>query len=389
MAQLIQIENPSRRGHPRFALWELGFRPFYLLASAFASLSILTWALQFLGLIPVAYLQGPMWHAHEMLFGFTLAVLTGFLLTAGRNWAGQPTPKGSTLIALAVLWVAGRALVLTPFGQLAVLVNVAFPLAVALSLAIPLVKARNRRNYFFVGLLVLLALAQLAVHLNALGILRIPAWAGIALGLDVMLFVLCVMGGRVIPMFTNNGVPSAKAVRLDWLEKIALGVVLGLLVVDALHAPGIWIAPLATLAMAAHLARWCLWQPWKTWRAPLVWVLHVAYLWIPVHLLLRAMAALDWVSPSVAHHALTAGAIGGMVIGMMTRTSLGHTGRKLIAGSTEVSCYALITGAAVMRVFLPLLNPSWITVSVSVSSLLWSAGFALFAWRYWPILSRS
>jgi len=148
MAQLIQIENPSRRGHPRFALWELGFRPFYLLASAFASLSILTWALQFLGLIPVAYLQGPMWHAHEMLFGFTLAVLTGFLLTAGRNWAGQPTPKGSTLIALAVLWVAGRALVLTPFGQLAVLVNVAFPLAVALSLAIPLVKARNRRNYF-------------------------------------------------------------------------------------------------------------------------------------------------------------------------------------------------------------------------------------------------
>jgi len=240
-----------------------------------------------------------------------------------------------------------------------------------------------------VGLLVLLALAQLAVHLNALGILRIPAWAGIALGLDVMLFVLCVMGGRVIPMFTNNGVPSAKAVRLDWLEKIALGVVLGLLVVDALHAPGIWIAPLATLAMAAHLARWCLWQPWKTWRAPLVWVLHVAYLWIPVHLLLRAMVALDWVSPSVAHHALTAGAIGGMVIGMMTRTSLGHTGRKLIAGSTEVSCYALITGAAVMRVFLPLLNPSWITVSVSVSSLLWSAGFALFAWRYWPILSRS
>lgn len=389
MALLIQIENPSRRGHPRFALWELGFRPFYLLASAFASVSILTWALQFLGLIPVAYLQGPMWHAHEMLFGFTLAVLTGFLLTAGQNWSGQSTPKGRTLGALAVLWVAGRVLVLTPLGWLAAAVNVAFPLAVALSLAIPLIKARNRRNYFFVGLLGLMALAQLAVHLTALGVLHIPAWAGIALGLDVMLFVLCVMGGRVIPMFTNNGVPGAKAVRLAWLERTALGVILCLLVVDVLHAPGVWVALLATLAMAAHLERWCLWQPWKTWRTPLVWVLHVAYLWIPVHLLLRAMAAFDGVPPSSAHHALTAGAIGGMVIGMMTRTSLGHTGRKLFAGATEVSCYALVTGSAVIRVFLPLVNPTWITVSVFVSSLLWSAGFALFAWRYWPILSRS
>lgn len=388
MATLLQIQNPPRRGAPRFALWELGFRPFYLLASTFATLSILVWALQFSGLLPYAYLQGPMWHAHEMLFGFTLAVLTGFLLTAGQNWSGQPTPKGAHLAALAVLWVAGRVLVLTPWGWLAAAVNVAFPLAVAVGLGVPLYRARNRRNYFFVALLVLLALAQLVVHLNALGALRVPGWAGIVLGLDVMLFVLCVMGGRVIPMFTNNAIPGAKAVRDPRLERIALGLVLALIVADALHVPGLWFALLALLTMLAHVARLWLWQPWKTGRTPLVWVLHVAYAWIPLHLGFRALAALGWLAPSVANHALTAGAIGGMVIGMMTRTALGHTGRKLVAGTAEVACYTLVGAAAVVRVFVPLLFPSLILHAVLVSALLWSSGFACYTLRYWPILSR-
>jgi uncharacterized protein involved in response to NO len=222
MATLIQIQSPPKRGQFRFALWDLGFRPFYLLASSFASLSILVWALQFSGLLPYAYLQGPMWHAHEMLFGFTLAVLTGFLLTAGQNWSGQSTPKGAYLGALAALWVAGRILVLSPWGWLAAGVNVAFPLAAATALAIPLYRARNRRNYFFVGLLLLMAVAQLGVHLDALGALRFPGWAGIGLGLDVMLFVLSVMAGRVIPMFTNNAIPGAKAVRHPWVEDLTV-----------------------------------------------------------------------------------------------------------------------------------------------------------------------
>ena len=313
MATLLQIKNPPRPGHLRFALWDLGFRPFYLMASSFAALSILVWGLQFSGLLPYAYLQGPMWHAHEMLFGFTLAVLTGFLLTAGQNWSGQPTPKGGYLMALAALWLAGRVLVLTPWGWLAAVVNAAFPLAAAVALGVPLYRARNKRNYFFVALLVLLALAQLVVHLNALGALRVPGWAGIALGLDVMLFVLCVMGGRVIPMFTNNGIPGAKAVRDPRVEKVALGLVLTLIVADALHVSGFWFAALALLTMLAHSVRLWLWQPWKTLHTPLVWVLHAAYAWIPLHLAFRALAAVGWVTPSLATHALTAGAIGGMV----------------------------------------------------------------------------
>ena len=387
MATLIQIQSPPKRGQFRFALWDLGFRPFYLLASSFASLSILVWALQFSGLLPYAYLQGPMWHAHEMLFGFTLAVLTGFLLTAGQNWSGQSTPKGAYLGALAALWVAGRILVLSPWGWLAAGVNVAFPLAAATALAIPLYRARNRRNYFFVGLLLLMAVAQLGVHLDALGALRFPGWAGIGLGLDVMLFVLSVMAGRVIPMFTNNAIPGAKAVRHPWVEKLALGLILLLMGSDAMHVAGAWVVLIGVLAMLAHLTRLWLWHPWKTLNTPLVWVLHAAYAWIPIHLAFRAMAAMGWVSPSVATHALTAGAIGTMVIGMMTRKALGHTGRKLAAGKTEVACYSLVSAAAVIRVFVPLLNPSLLTYAVLISAAMWSFGFALYTVRYWGILA--
>ena len=275
---------PDRLVRPG-ALWQLGFRPFYLLASGFGALSIGLWALQFTGWLPLAYLPSPLWHAHEMLFGFTLAVVVGFLLTAGSNWTGRPTLRGGPLAALALLWLAGRVLVLTPFGW-----------AAALALAIPFVAAGNRRNYFFVALLVLLGAATLAVHLGLLGLAVLPAWLGIQVALDVVLFILAVMGGRVIPMFTNNGVPGAGAQRHPIVEKLALGSVLALLAADTLPLPAGVPALLAAAAGAAHLARWVLWRPWNTLRTPLVWVLHLAYAWIPLHLALRAAAGLGLVS---------------------------------------------------------------------------------------------
>src|SRR5689334_630090 len=154
MAPLLRIDEPSSSTPRGFALFALGFRPFYLLACVFAALSIPLWALQFSGMLAHPYLAGPLWHAHEMLFGFTLAVIVGFLFTAGRNWSNQPTPTSWTLAALAGLWIAARVLVLTPYGAAAAAVNVAFPLAAAIALAIPFLKAGDRRNYFFVGLLV-------------------------------------------------------------------------------------------------------------------------------------------------------------------------------------------------------------------------------------------
>jgi len=387
MSTFLHIEEPPRSS-AGFALWQLGFRPFYLLASAFASLSVGLWSLQFSGLLGRPYLAGAVWHAHEMLFGFTLAVIVGFLFTAGRNWTSRPTPTGGLLAALALLWLAGRVLVLTPYGWAAALVNAAFPLAAATALAIPFIAARNRRNYFFLVLLVALAAASLAVHLGQLGVVTLPAWAGIQLALDVVLFILCVMGGRVIPMFTNNGVPGANAHRYPWLDSAALTLVLWLLAADVLRAPEGVIALLAALGALAHGLRWLAWKPWRSRRNPLVWVLHLAYAWIPVHLMLRSAAALEWTSASLAAHALTVGAIGGLVIGMMTRTARGHTARPLQADRWDVACYVLVLLAALLRVAVPLAAPQWLLEAILASGLLWSAGFGLYAVRYWPVLTR-
>lgn len=389
MSSLHLIEEPPAPPPSRFALWELGFRPFYLLASAFAALSIPLWALQFSGVLGHAYLAGPVWHAHEMLFGFALAVIVGFLFTAGRNWANRPTPTGPLLAALAGLWLAGRLLVLTPFGWAAAAVNVAFPLAAAVALAVPFFKARNRRNYFFVGLLALMSIAAGFVHLAQLGVTRLPAWAGLQIGLDVVLFILSVMGGRVIPMFTNNGVPGATATRHPLVEKAALGSVLALAAADVAGLRGLPLALLAVFACVAHAARWSLWQPWKTGKVPLVWVLHLAYLWVPVHLVLRALAEFGLVAASAATHALTVGAVGGLIIGMMTRTARGHTGRALQVSRAEIAAYVLVMLAAALRVLLPLAMPLWLPLALVLSATGWAAAFAIYLFIYTPWLLKT
>jgi uncharacterized protein involved in response to NO len=379
---------PAPTAASRFALWELGFRPFYLLASVFSALSVLLWAAQFSGWLPSAYLQGPLWHGHEMLFGFTLAVVAGFLLTAVRAWTGQPTAVGAPLMALAALWVAGRILVMTPWNTAAASVNAAFPLALAAAIAIPLLRARNARNYFFVGLLALMSVLVAALHLALLGMAALPPNIGLVLGLDVMLFIMAVMGGRVIPTFTNNGVPGAGATRRPRVEQLALGSVLVLFLADLFQLQPVIIAAIALIAAIAHGIRLFLWNSWRTRAAPLVWILHAAYAWIIVHLALRALSAMGWLGEPFAIHALTVGAIGGLTLGMMTRTARGHTARPLVADRYELTCFLLIQVAAVVRVFGGMVSSSLYLSSILASGVLWAAAFGLYAVRYWPVLSR-
>jgi uncharacterized protein involved in response to NO len=388
MLKLESARPPPTHASAAFALWNLGFRPFYLLASMFAALSVALWACESAGYLPAGYLRNPVWHGHEMLFGYTLAVVTGFLFAAVRNWTGQPTPTGALLAGYAALWVAGRVLVLTPYALAAALVNAAFPLAVAVGIGIPLVRSRNRRNYFFIVLLVVLGLATLAVHLSFLGVLAWPQIASLQVGLDVVLFIMAVMGGRVIPMFTNNGIPGTRARRHPLAEKLALGGVLALFAADLLQASTNVVAVLALAVAAAHAARLYLWQPWRTWPAPLVWILHAAYAWIVVYLVLRALAALGFIAEPLALHALTIGAIGGLTVGMMTRTARGHTGRPLTADGFEVTCYVLVQLAAAIRVFGGMLLPGIYLTTVIASAICWSSAFALYAIRYWPVLAR-
>lgn len=373
---------------PPAALWDLGFRPFYLAAAVFAAASIPLWALQYGGWLPFTAVRGFPWHGHEMLFGYTMAVIAGFLFTAVRNWTRRPTPTGGWLAAIVALWVAGRILVLTPFAVAAALANALFPLAVAVGIGIPLAASGNRRNYFFIALLAAMAAAVLLFHLSSAGAAAWPALASLRAGLDVVLFVVAVIGGRVIPMFTNNGVPGAGAVRRGWIEKASLAGLLALLAADAAGLAGAPLALVALGAAALHAARLALWRPWRTLRTPLVWSLHAAYAWIVVHLALRALAAPGLVPESIATHALAIGVIGGMTLAMMTRTALGHTGRTLAAGRAEIASYVLVHLAALVRVAGPFVAPEAYRATVVLSAMGWSLAFAIYAVAYWPVLTR-
>lgn len=371
-----------------FALWNLGFRPFYLLASAFSVFSVFLWAAQSSGLLTDVYLSDPLWHGHEMLFGYTTAIIAGFLLTAVRTWTGQPTPSGMPLMALAALWVTGRVLVLTPLAMTSAIVNAAFPIAVGIAIAVPMLRSRNTRNYFFAGLLIMMGGLIFTMHMAMQGRFALPPRVGLQLELDLVLFIMVVMGGRVIPMFTNNGIPGTNAVRHAAAERMALGAVILLFASDLLQLPRTVDAVIALVACLAHAWRLSLWKPWRTLATPLVWVLHAAYAWIVVYLLLRGLTSLDLLAGSYATHALTVGAIGGLTLGMMTRTARGHTGRLLVADGFERTMFLLIQVAAVVRVFGGIASPSFYIVSVELSGLLWAVAFGLFAVRYWPVLTR-
>jgi len=384
-----QSTAPNHSSRTPIALWNLGFRPFYLLASVFSAGGILVWLAEYSGHIPSdAYLRGPIWHAHEMMFGFTLAVVAGFLLTAVRAWTQRPTPTGWPLAGLAALWILGRVLVLTPYGGAAAAANVAFPLAIAVAIARPLIQSGNRRNYFFIGLLVFLSAAMLALHLSLLGLLPLSPTFSLQAGLDALLFLLVVMGGRVIPMFTNNGAPKAQARRLRWVEAVAPGCILVLLAADLLVAPPTVIAGVAAACALIHAIRLAWWHPWRTVHVPLVWILHAGYAWIVVHLVLRALAIDGLMTGVFAIHALTVGAIGSFTLGMMTRTALGHTARPLQAGKLELACFVLVQMAAIIRVFGGIFISGERGLTVLVSAVLWAAAFGLYATGYWPILSR-
>ena len=374
---------------PAFALWNLGFRPFYLLAGTFAAIAVPIWVANFSGWAATSdYLRNPLWHAHEMIFGYAFAVIVGFLFTAVRNWTNRPTPTGMTLAAIAALWIAGRIAVALPFPMLAAGIDTAFALAATAGIAVPIIAGANRRNIFFIFLLLAIGAANLAFHLGMAGVIDVPVQRGLQFGLNVVIFIMVVMGGRVIPMFTANAIPGAQPVRKVWLERFALGSVLAVMAADLADLPPAGMALVAGIAGAANAWRFLLWQPWRTFGKPLVWILHLSYAWIVAYFLLRVPAAWGWVSPGLASHAATVGAIGGLTLGMMTRTSRGHTGRPLESGAAETACYVLIQLAAVFRVFAPLAVPDYTRHAVICSGLLWTAAFVLFVGAYWPILTR-
>lgn len=372
-----------------FALFNLGFRPFYPLAALAAVTGVGLWALQLLGAMPPAgTVSGMAWHAHEMVFGFAAAVIAGFLFTAARNWTGLPTPTGKLLAALCVLWLAGRiAIVLAP-RPVAAALDLAFLPAVALALWIPLQRSRNR-NRFMVGLLLLLAGANTAFHLGDAGVLAVPAVDAVRFALYVVVLLVTIMGGRVIPSFTANALPGARVRMRRRLDLSAIAMLAAALAAVLVHPSGIATGLLCVAAAALHAARLAGWDPWATRRTPILWILHLSYAWIPLALLLHGLAAFGaGVAPMLADHAIAVGAVGGVIIGMITRTARGHSGLPLQVGRLEVTAYGFVHGAAAFRVLLPLMWPEAHAFAVAASATLWAVAFLLYLLVYVPILVR-
>ena len=378
--------------HP---ILDVGFRPFYLLAALFAVAALPLWMGFYFDVIPAGgYLVGISWHTHEMLFGFAPAVIAGFLLTAVRNWTGKTTPAGTPLATLALLWLAARILILTGPPTLAATVDLAFLPLLALVTGIPILRARNYRNLQIMAALLGLWLANLVFHFSHLDIINpFLEWLGMLSALDVILILLAIMAGRVIPAFIGNAVPEAQPKRNGFVEFFAIGSLVVLLAIVVLNffnrPPAIVGTVVLILATLAHTARLLLWDPFKTRGQPLLWMLPIAYAWVPIALLLRTLTALlDDFNQTMGIHALTVGAVGGLMLAMMTRTALGHTGRELKAGRTELTAFLLVQAGGLVRVFPNILWPESYDLFLLVSTVLWSLAFTVYLVGYWPVLSR-
>jgi uncharacterized protein involved in response to NO len=386
----VTVARPASPHLPGTALLAKGFRPFFLCAAAYAVISLPLLLLVLSGHVtPSAYLTPLAWHAHEMVFGFAAAVLGGFLLTAVENWTQRATVAGASLAALVAVWVAGRVVMLLPAGlprYLPALVDLAFVPALLLACARPLLAARNRRNYGFLALLAGLWAANGCVHAAALGLAPFDYQSrGSWLGVDLLVVALVVVSGRVVPMFTRNTLGSPAIRSVPTLERLAMASVVLLVVLEALVPFSRALGSAAILAAAFTALRMHTWGTLRTFREPLLWILHLGSAWITLGLVLRGAASFTSLPVSSGLHAVTAGAIGALTLGMMTRVTLGHTGRKLAVPWHITLAFGLIGLAALARVLAPLTWPGSLTPLVLAGGM-WSAAFAIYLLTYAPTL---
>ncbi|KQN59771.1 short-chain dehydrogenase [Pseudomonas sp. Leaf58] len=376
---------------PRQAVWGLGFRPFFLGGSLFALGALLLWAGVLAGALQPTPAGGMLaWHRHEMLYGFAAAIVAGFLLTAVQNWSGIPGLSGRALQGLFLLWLLGRASWFMPLPSgLLVLIEGSFLPLVAVALARPIVQRRLRNNYPIVGLVLLIAACQWLTLAGWLQQDELWQRRGVFAGLWLVAAMMAVLGGRVIPFFTRRGLGNmAPAAARPWLDRacLLLSVAVPLAFASGLaDTPHIGLAVLFGALFVLHAARLALWHDRGLWRVPLLWSLHLAYAWLAAACLGMAL----WhagvaLPPSLVTHALTIGAMTGLIMAMMARVSLGHTGRPLQVPASIGWAFALIQLATLARVVLALFTP----LGVSLSVLCWSLALLLFLRHYLPILLR-
>jgi uncharacterized protein involved in response to NO len=387
---------PRYRQQDGPALLSAGFRPFFLFGALWAALAIPIWLVVFAGESQLPSRLAPVvWHVHEMIFGYGAAVVAGFLLTAIPNWTGRMPLQDWPLAALLGLWAAGRFAVLFSAKlnpPTVAALDLAFPTVFAAVVTREIVTGRNWRNLPMLVALALLFTGNLLVHLDALGAAA-TAELGNRIGVATLLMLISFVGGRIIPSFTRNWLtkerPETSApATFSTIDRTALASVALALVVWA-YNPNLTIAPwlefVAGAAVGLRLARW---RGQATVREPLVTILHVGYGWLALGFVLLAAGTLVQIlPPTTALHALTTGAIGTMTLAVMTRASLGHTGRSLVAGRGTITIYLLITVAAVLRLIAPIDATHYILM-LEVAGAAWSGAFGLFVVLYGRVLAQ-
>lgn len=386
----IQQPSATRALSGGLPFLRLGFRPFYFGAALFAVLVMAAWYGVFLGqLAPASGLAPVLWHAHEMLFGFAVAVIVGFLLTAGKAWTGLPTPRGASLGALFALWAAARiAALAAPYPVFFVLDVALLPLVSALFITV-LVRAGNTRNLKIGAVLALLAVANLVFHLAASGAVALDPVRALYAALALIIVLETIMGGRVIPSFTMNVTPGLKLPEAPRRDAVAIVLTALGLACWTFDGPRMVTAGLLGAAAILHVVRWLSWMPWVTLTRPILWILHLSYAWIPIGLALLAAAQMGWLPASAGIHALAVGATGGLIIGMLTRTARGHTGRPLKVSPIEATAYVMVLVAALVRVAVPIAWPSLYMAALLAAGGLWVAAFAIYLVKYTPwLMSR-
>jgi uncharacterized protein involved in response to NO len=393
MQRSLPMHGDAPRETPRsFAIAAKGFRPFFLLAAAFGAAVIPFWLCVLTGAVrPAGYLIPLVWHAHEMIFGYTVAVIAGFLLTAVGNWTQRETVVGAPLMALAGLWVLGRfgmafADVL-PRGVPAA-IDLAFMPVLLAALGRPLVSAGNRRNFVVLAIVAALFATNLVVHLDGLGI----AFAGSGrqaclVAIDVIVVLILLIAGRVFPMFTRNATGATTIRSHPALEVATIGGMAALTLVDAAAPGGAAGVFLSGVVGVGAIARAWGWRARGVERQPLLWVLHAGHAWVPIGLLLRVASHFTVAVPaSLATHALTVGALGSLTLGMMARVALGHTGRPLVPAQSVGWAFALIGLAAIARVIAPIVFPAAYLAELVVAAGLWTVALLVYLAVYARIL---
>ncbi len=384
----------------QFALAQLGFRPFFLFGSLFAVVSILLWFLVTgFGINPVAIraLAPPLWHGHEMLYGYAIAVIAGFLLTAVRNWTGIATIHGWPLMLLLLLWLAARMMPFIAHPNallLMALFDLSFNIALCLAILHPIMRSNHYKSLGVWLVLVALTATNLFFYLALLDLLSKHAQLGLdrALycALYLIIFLILLLGRRVIPMFITNGVGyPVTLTNRRWLD-ISCVVLLLIFIVSELFLSLPAIAALcAALLCLLHTIRIASWYTHGIWRKPLLWILYLAYGWIIIGFAITAAAYYFEFSSKHALHAFAYGGIGMMTIGMMARVALGHTGRKVTHPPAVLTlCLPLLLTGSLIRVVMPPLLPEWHMLWIGASQLLWVCTFIMFVASYAPFLVR-